>query len=91
MAGFSGGQIVIADWRDALPKEPNKLRPAVVVEDSSRLFRHVNACGQLVDQAVDQHIRVIAINDVDAGSFVAAVAIGFAGGLLAYHVLRDED
>jgi mRNA-degrading endonuclease toxin of MazEF toxin-antitoxin module len=28
------GQIVRADWRgDALPKEPNKLRPAVVVED----------------------------------------------------------
>ena len=35
MAGFSGGQIVIADWRDALPKEPNKLRPAVVVEDET--------------------------------------------------------
>jgi mRNA interferase MazF len=32
------GQIVLADWRgDALPKEPNKLRPAVVVEDD-RLF-----------------------------------------------------
>jgi len=27
------GQIVLADWRDALPKEPNKLRPAIVVED----------------------------------------------------------
>jgi mRNA-degrading endonuclease toxin of MazEF toxin-antitoxin module len=28
------GDIVLADWRgDALPKEPNKLRPAVVVED----------------------------------------------------------
>lgn len=27
------GQIVLADWRgDALPKEPNKRRPAVVVE-----------------------------------------------------------
>src|SRR5215469_2987066 len=37
LAGFSGGQIVIADWRDALPREPNKLRPAVVVEDE-RLF-----------------------------------------------------
>jgi mRNA-degrading endonuclease toxin of MazEF toxin-antitoxin module len=35
VAGFSGGQIVIADWRDALPKEPNKLRPAVVVEDET--------------------------------------------------------
>jgi len=31
------GQIVLADWRDALPKEPNKLRPAIVVEDD-RLF-----------------------------------------------------
>lgn len=28
------GQVVLADWRgDALPKEPNKRRPAVVVED----------------------------------------------------------
>ena len=34
MAGFAPGQIVIVDWRDALPREPNKLRPAVVVEDS---------------------------------------------------------
>ncbi len=31
---FIPGQIVLADWRDALPKEPNKLRPAVVVQDS---------------------------------------------------------
>lgn len=31
---FAPGEIVLADWRgDALPKEPNKLRPAVVVED----------------------------------------------------------
>jgi len=35
LAGFSAGQIVIVDWRDALPREPNKLRPAVVVEDES--------------------------------------------------------
>jgi mRNA interferase MazF len=35
LTGFSGGQIVIADWRDALPKELNKLRPAVVVEDET--------------------------------------------------------
>ena len=33
MAAFVAGQIVVADWRDALPKEPNKLRPAIVVED----------------------------------------------------------
>jgi len=29
----SAGQIVLVDWRDALPREPNKLRPAIVVED----------------------------------------------------------
>jgi mRNA interferase MazF len=34
LAGFASGQIVLVDWRDALPKEPNKLRPAIVVEDS---------------------------------------------------------
>ena len=33
MAAFVAGQIVMVDWRDAQPKEPNKLRPAVVVED----------------------------------------------------------
>ena len=33
MGRFRAGQIVVADWRDALPKEPNKLRPAVVIED----------------------------------------------------------
>jgi mRNA interferase MazF len=33
---FRAGQIVLADWRgDALPKEPNKRRPAVVVEDEA--------------------------------------------------------
>lgn len=35
----------------------------IVVEDSSRLFRNENACGELVDTAVDHGIRVIAIND----------------------------
>jgi mRNA interferase MazF len=33
LATFQAGQIVLADWRDALPREPNKLRPAIVVED----------------------------------------------------------
>jgi mRNA-degrading endonuclease toxin of MazEF toxin-antitoxin module len=28
------GQIVVVDWRDGLPKEANKRRPAVVVEDT---------------------------------------------------------
>ena len=31
---FAAGQIVLADWRDGLPREPNKLRPAIVVQDS---------------------------------------------------------
>ena len=34
MAVFAPGQIVLVDWRDALPTEPNKLRPAIVVEDT---------------------------------------------------------
>jgi mRNA interferase MazF len=34
LADFAPGQIVLVDWRDALPKEPNKLRPAIIVEDS---------------------------------------------------------
>lgn len=29
---FAAGEIVLADWRNALPKEANTLRPAVVVE-----------------------------------------------------------
>ena len=39
MAAFSPGQIVLVDWRDALPKEPNKLRPAIVVEDGELFSR----------------------------------------------------
>jgi DNA invertase Pin-like site-specific DNA recombinase len=35
----------------------------LLVEDSSRLFRHETACGDLIEKAVDQGIRVIAIND----------------------------
>jgi mRNA interferase MazF len=33
LADLRAGQIVLVDWRDALPKEPNKLRPAIVVEN----------------------------------------------------------
>ena len=36
MARASAGDIVIVDWRGgALPKEPYRLRPAVVVEDDT--------------------------------------------------------
>jgi hypothetical protein len=37
VTALHAGQIVLADWRDALPKEPNKLRLAIVLEDD-RLF-----------------------------------------------------
>lgn len=34
LTDISAGSIVVVDWRgDALPREPNKLRPAIVVED----------------------------------------------------------
>jgi mRNA interferase MazF len=33
MSVYKAGRIVVADWRDALPREANKLRPAIVVED----------------------------------------------------------
>ncbi|UFN49145.1 type II toxin-antitoxin system PemK/MazF family toxin [Roseomonas sp. OT10] len=33
MSEFRAGHIVIADWRDAQPREANKRRPAVVVQD----------------------------------------------------------
>src|SRR5262249_2582277 len=41
----------------------------ILVEDSSRLFRHETACGELIETAVDNGIRVLAINDnVDTGT-----------------------
>ena len=33
MAALVAGQLVVVDWRDGLPKQPDKRRPAVVVED----------------------------------------------------------
>ena len=57
MAGFSGGQIVIAEWRDALPKEPNKLRPAVVVEDES-LVRSDHPNVIMVPLTEDQRLAI---------------------------------
>jgi mRNA-degrading endonuclease toxin of MazEF toxin-antitoxin module len=35
VADYRAGQIVIADWRGALPREANKLRPAVVIQDDA--------------------------------------------------------
>jgi mRNA interferase MazF len=43
---FAAGQIVLADWQgDALPKEPDKRRPAVVVKDDG-LF--ASACPNVI-------------------------------------------
>jgi mRNA interferase MazF len=57
LAAFSGGQIVIVDWRDALPKEPNKLRPAVVVEDET-LFDPAYPNVILVPLTEDRHLAI---------------------------------
>ena len=48
---FAAGDIVLADWRDALPKEPNKRRPAIVVEALWRVLRWRLASGRAPDNA----------------------------------------
>ena len=53
----AAGQIVLVDWRDALPKEPNKRRPAVVVEDSD-LFDETYPNLILVPLAEDPHLAI---------------------------------
>lgn len=57
MAAFVAGQIVMADWRDALPKEPNKLRPAIVVEDDE-LFDAAYPSVILVPLTNDQQLAI---------------------------------
>ncbi len=52
------GQIVLADWRgDALPKEPNKLRPAIVVE-SDGLFDPAHTTAILVPMTEDEALAI---------------------------------
>lgn len=51
------GDIVVVDWRDALPKEPNKMRPAVVVEDT-RLFDEDYANVVLVPITEDRELAM---------------------------------
>jgi mRNA-degrading endonuclease toxin of MazEF toxin-antitoxin module len=51
------GQIVLVDRRDALPKEPSKKRPAVVVEDSD-LFDPSYPNLVLVPLAEDPHLAI---------------------------------
>ena len=57
MSSYIAGQIVIADWRDALPKEPNKLRPAIVVEND-QLFDPDYANVILVPLSKDRGLAV---------------------------------
>jgi mRNA-degrading endonuclease toxin of MazEF toxin-antitoxin module len=57
MAAFVAGQIVVADWRDALPKEPKRLRPAIVVEDDS-LFDDAYPNVILVPITEDQRLAI---------------------------------
>jgi len=51
------GRIVLVDWRDALPKEPNKKRPAIVVEDHD-LFDPAYPNLILVPLAEDPHLAI---------------------------------
>lgn len=53
----TAGQIVLVDWRDGLPKEPNKRQPAVVVEDSE-LFDDAYPNLILVPLAEDAHLAI---------------------------------
>lgn len=57
MGRFTAGQIVVADWRDALPKEPNKLRPAVVIEDDE-LFADAYPNVILVPLTEDERLAI---------------------------------
>jgi mRNA-degrading endonuclease toxin of MazEF toxin-antitoxin module len=54
---YQAGQIVLVDWRDTLPKEPSKRRPAVVVEDSD-LFDAAYPNLILVPLAEDPHLAI---------------------------------
>jgi mRNA-degrading endonuclease toxin of MazEF toxin-antitoxin module len=53
----TAGRIVLVDWRDALPREPNKRRPAIVVEDSD-LFDRSYPNLILVPLAEDPHLAI---------------------------------
>lgn len=62
MAAFAAGDIVIADWRgDGLPQEPNKRRPAVVIED------------QTLFGSDDPNVILVPLTD-DAGLAIAGLA-----------------
>ena len=56
-ASLVAGQIVIADWRDGLPREANKLRPAIVVEDHE-LFDPLYPNAILVPLTEDERLAI---------------------------------
>ena len=58
MARFKAGDILIVDWRGgALPKEPNRLRPAVVVEVEA-LFDAAYLNVIVVPLTTDAHLAI---------------------------------
>lgn len=64
--GFREGQIVLIDWcGDALPKEANKLRPCIVVEDCA-----------LFDEAYPNVIVVPMKTEI--GTFISALSVKIA-------------
>jgi mRNA-degrading endonuclease toxin of MazEF toxin-antitoxin module len=61
-SALHAGQIVLADWRgDALPKEPNKRRPAIVVEDDG-LFDPAYPNAILVPLTEDRRLAIPALS-----------------------------
>ena len=54
---YAPGQIILVGWRDGLPKEPNKIRPAIVVEDRG-LFDDAYPNLILVPLAEDPHVAI---------------------------------
>lgn len=54
---YAPGQIVLVDWRDSTAQEPNKKRPAVVVEDRG-LFDDAYPNLILAPLAEDPHLRL---------------------------------
>jgi mRNA-degrading endonuclease toxin of MazEF toxin-antitoxin module len=56
------GQVVLADWRgDARPKEPNKRRPAIVIEDDG-LFEPNYPNAIVVPMTEDQNLVIKALS-----------------------------
>ncbi len=77
------GQIVLVDWRDALPKEPNKKRPAIVVEDSD-LFDPSYPNLILVPLAEDPHLAIADLSvELPPNSENGCTKLSYA---LAHHV-----